>query len=96
MVSASPAEVFRIALLVLMLPVYVGLWRGIPAVPGRWLLEASFLAVCLSFVSSLFDGGAAAPYAEAVTHLSIGVAGVFALATVVYARRIAGGKRRTE
>lgn len=96
MVSASPAEVFRIALLVLMSPVYLSLWRDIRPVPGSRLLVVSFLAICLSFVSSLFDGGATAPYAEAVTHLSIGAAGVLALATVVYARRAVGGKRGTE
>ena len=83
----EPAEVFRLVLLVLLLPSFVVLARRLRRTPGGLLTTAAFVLICLSWVADLFDAETAVSIADAIQHVSLAVAGLLSLAGMIAARR---------
>lgn len=84
--SLEPAEVFRLALVVVVLPPMVMLSRRLPRTRSNTLIMASFGVICLSYVFGLFDDVLFQPLMDALQHLSYAVAGALAAAGTWLAR----------
>lgn len=81
--SVEPAEVFRVVLILLVLPPMIVLGRRLRFDVGRKLLVAAFVAAALSFVVGLLDSLIAAALMDAVQHVMWGVAGLLTLAGII-------------
>jgi hypothetical protein len=88
-VSVEPAEVFRLALTLLVLPAFFMLARRVRITTARRVLAAAFLVICFSYVVSLLDTVMFKPLMDALQHLSYGVAGTLALVGAWMSRRAA-------
>jgi hypothetical protein len=83
----NAAALFRLILLVLLLPVFVISTRKLRGLPGLGFFSFAFYCVCLSAVAAVLEDLVYAGPLNALQHLAVGIAAVLALLGVVAQRR---------
>jgi hypothetical protein len=79
----NAAAVFRIALVLVVLPPMLSMMGKLRDIPGLLWLRASFLVMCVAYLAAVMEDVWMEPFFNAMQHLAIGVAGVVALVGVV-------------
>lgn len=87
--SVEPAEVFTLALTILVLPPFFLLARRLRMTNSRRVLAAAFLVICFSYLASLLDGVLLQPWMDALQHLSYGIAGTLTVIGAWMSKRAA-------
>jgi hypothetical protein len=79
----NAAAVFRIALVLVVLPPMLGMMRKLRDIPGIAWLRWAFLVMCVAYLAAVIEDVWLEPVFNALQHLGIGIAGVLALVGVV-------------
>lgn len=73
------SEVFRLALMALVLPPFVVLGRRVRSAPGCWQLIAALYVIATSYVLTVAEAYAMGELFNALQHVCYGAAGVLTL-----------------
>jgi hypothetical protein len=79
----NAAAVFRIALVLVVLPPMLGMVGKVRDIPGLVWLRAAFLVMCVAYMAAVIEDLWLEPVFNALQHLGVGIAGVLALVGVV-------------